>query len=64
MIRRLVQDAVLEAFSHDVQNLILDQLVALELLVGFEVAHVVVGVALIDGRHATELLMVPRIFLF
>lgn len=63
MIRCFVQDAILEALSHDVQNLVIDQLVALVLLVGFEDAYVVVGVALIDGRHATELLMIPRIFL-
>lgn len=38
-------------------------LVSDELLIGFELAAEVVGVALVDRRYATELLMIPWIML-
>lgn len=61
MIWSLVQHAVLKAHTKDGEDVVVDSLVALELLVGLEQAHRVVGVALVDGRHTTELLVVPRI---
>lgn len=36
-------------------------LVPLELVVGLEEAHRIIGVALVDGRNAAELLVVPRV---
>jgi hypothetical protein len=63
MIRRLVQDAVLESLSQDAQDRVVDEFVASPLLVGFEHTHLVVDVALVDGGNATELFVVPRILL-
>jgi uncharacterized protein (UPF0548 family) len=57
----LIQHAVLETHSQDGQDVVVDGLVALELLIGLEQANRVVRVALIDGRDAAELLVVPWI---
>lgn len=59
----LVQDAVLVAVAQNAEDLVVDFLVALELLVRLEVAGRVVRVALVDAGHATELLVIPRIVL-
>lgn len=63
MIRCLVEYAILEPHTQNVEYLAIDDLVALELNVGFELADLVVCVALVDGRNPTLLLVVPRILL-
>lgn len=63
VIRGLVQGAVLEALAQYVDNLIVHHTIPAELLIRFEPADGVVHIALIDGRHATEALMVPVVLL-
>lgn len=63
MIRCLVQHAILESHAKNHENVVVDELIALELLVGLEYASLILGLALVDGRDATELLMVPRVLL-
>lgn len=60
-IRTLVQHAVLEPLTKDAQHLVVDQTVPLELLIRLEFAHQVIRVALVDGGHTPELLVVPRV---
>lgn len=57
----LVQHAILESHAKNHENVVVDELIALELLVGLEYARLVLGLALVDCRDATELLMVPRV---
>lgn len=63
MIRSLVQHAILETHAKNAQNFAVDELVALELHIRLKDAHMIICVALINGRHATELFMVPRVLL-
>lgn len=61
MIWRLIHHTVLETLSENVNNFVVHHAIATELLIGFEAADYIVSVALIDGWHATELLVVPGI---
>lgn len=59
MVGRLVQGAILEALPQDVQDLVVHHAIPPELLIRLEAADGIVCVALIDGWHTTEALMVP-----
>lgn len=61
MIGCLVQHAVLEALPQNAEDLVFDHFVTPELLVRFEHAHRIVLVALVDGRYAPIVLVVPRV---
>jgi hypothetical protein len=61
VIGGFVEHAVLESLTQNAQNRVVDKFVALPLLVGFEHAHLVVDIALVDGWNTTELLVVPGI---
>lgn len=59
----LVQHTVLESLAEDAQHFIVHQAIPLELLVRLELADEVIRVALVDGGHSAELLVVPRVLL-
>lgn len=54
---------VLEAASHDRENVAVHHFIASELLISLELTHVVVSVAFIDCWDTTEFLVIPRIVL-
>lgn len=59
MIWGLVEYTVFESLTQNAQDFVVDHLVTLKLLVGFEFADGIVCVTLVDGRHSTQLLVVP-----
>lgn len=63
MVGWLVKNTILETFAQNAQNLAVDHFVAFELLICLVYANTVVGVALIDGWHTAQFLMIPRILL-
>lgn len=61
MIRALIEHAILKSLSQNSQNVIVHLTISFKLLIGFEFANGIVCVALIDGGHSAQFLMVPGI---
>lgn len=63
LIGCLIGNTVFEALTQNAEDFIVNQFVAFELHIGLPLAAWIIHVALIDGRHTVELLMIPWIVL-
>lgn len=61
MVRSLVQHTILKSCTKDAQNFVVHPFIPFKLLIRLKNADIVIGEALINGGHTTELLMIPRV---
>lgn len=63
MIRSLIQNTIFKSLPQDVDDLAVDELVALELVIRLKDTHKIVGVTCIDSWNTAHLLVIPWILL-